>query len=120
MPAELPPDAAQSTGLAHVPIFQFVEHATPPLSSIAADFHWIPVPDALMFPINAVNAIAGYISIASDFSLVRDSVRNPDLPGLQVSVLPPEYPGWMLPFQGADRLAPVDRWALLRKTDKAS
>jgi hypothetical protein len=25
-------------------------------------------------------------------------------------VLPPEYPGWVLPFQGADRLEPVDRW----------
>src|ERR1700688_3422171 len=23
---------------------------------------------------------------------------------------PPEYPGWVLPFQGADRLEPVDRW----------
>lgn len=27
----------------------------------------------------------------------------------EVSALPPEYPGWMLPFQGADRLAPVER-----------
>jgi aryl-alcohol dehydrogenase-like predicted oxidoreductase len=26
-----------------------------------------------------------------------------------ISVLPPEYPGWMLPFQGASRLAPVPR-----------
>jgi hypothetical protein len=32
----------------------------------------------------------------------------------EVSVLPPEYPGWMLPFQGADRLEPVDRLALIR------
>jgi hypothetical protein len=24
-----------------------------------------------------------------------------------VSALPPEYPGWMLPFQGADRLDPA-------------
>ncbi|MGB8264769.1 MAG: aldo/keto reductase [Candidatus Velthaea sp.] len=26
-----------------------------------------------------------------------------------ISVLPPEYPGWMLPFQGASRLAPAPR-----------
>ena len=30
----------------------------------------------------------------------------------QVSTLPPEYPGWMLPFQGSDRTDPsVDRFA---------
>ncbi|MDD7998234.1 aldo/keto reductase [Kosakonia radicincitans] len=28
-----------------------------------------------------------------------------------VSNLPPEYPGWMLATQGADRLGPVDLWA---------
>jgi aryl-alcohol dehydrogenase-like predicted oxidoreductase len=28
-----------------------------------------------------------------------------------VSELPPEYPGWMLATQGADRLGPVDLWA---------
>ena len=27
-----------------------------------------------------------------------------------VSELPPEYPGWMLQTQGADRLGPVDLW----------
>ncbi|MRT27817.1 aldo/keto reductase [Herbaspirillum sp. CAH-3] len=27
------------------------------------------------------------------------------------SALPPEYPGWMLATQGADRLGPVDLWA---------
>jgi aryl-alcohol dehydrogenase-like predicted oxidoreductase len=27
----------------------------------------------------------------------------------EVSTLPPEYPGWMLPFQGADRLGEVER-----------
>ena len=26
----------------------------------------------------------------------------------EVSALPPEYPGWMIPFQGAGRLGPVD------------
>jgi aryl-alcohol dehydrogenase-like predicted oxidoreductase len=32
----------------------------------------------------------------------------------QVSAIPPEYPGWVLPFQGADRLGPADRWERLR------
>jgi aryl-alcohol dehydrogenase-like predicted oxidoreductase len=29
----------------------------------------------------------------------------------EVSVLRPEYPGWMLATQGADRLGPADLWA---------
>jgi aryl-alcohol dehydrogenase-like predicted oxidoreductase len=37
----------------------------------------------------------------------------------QVSALPTEYPGWVLPFQGADRLGPADRWARLNETLKA-
>jgi aryl-alcohol dehydrogenase-like predicted oxidoreductase len=48
-----------------------------------------------------------------ELKLTQDELRKLD----EVSALPPEYPGWMLPFQGADRLAPVDRWAALRKTD---
>ena len=36
----------------------------------------------------------------------------------EVSALPPEYPGWMLPFQGADRLEPVDRFKNLRQGSK--
>jgi aryl-alcohol dehydrogenase-like predicted oxidoreductase len=32
----------------------------------------------------------------------------------EISALPPEYPGWMVPFQGADRLAVVDRFRNLR------
>jgi aryl-alcohol dehydrogenase-like predicted oxidoreductase len=36
----------------------------------------------------------------------------------QISALPPEYPGWVLPFQGADRLGPADRWARLTETRK--
>jgi hypothetical protein len=31
----------------------------------------------------------------------------------EVSVLPPEYPGWVLPFQGADRLELINRWQTL-------
>jgi aryl-alcohol dehydrogenase-like predicted oxidoreductase len=31
----------------------------------------------------------------------------------EVSAFPPEYPGWVLPFQGADRLELVNRWQAL-------
>jgi len=37
----------------------------------------------------------------------------------EVSALPPEYPGWVLPFQAADRLGPVDRWERFREARKA-
>jgi diketogulonate reductase-like aldo/keto reductase len=33
----------------------------------------------------------------------------------EVSALPPEYPGWMSPFQGADRLEVVDRFKRFRE-----
>ncbi len=36
----------------------------------------------------------------------------------EVSALPPEYPGWALPFQGADRLGPKDRNEYLREAIK--
>jgi aryl-alcohol dehydrogenase-like predicted oxidoreductase len=47
---------------------------------------------------------------AAELTLTRDELKQLD----DVSVLPPEYPGWMLPFQGADRLEVVDRLALIR------
>jgi aryl-alcohol dehydrogenase-like predicted oxidoreductase len=47
---------------------------------------------------------------AVELTLTADELKQLD----EVSVLPPEYPGWMLPFQGADRLEPVDRAALIR------
>jgi hypothetical protein len=37
----------------------------------------------------------------------------------EVSALPPEYPGWALPFQGADRLELVDRWERFREASKS-
>jgi aryl-alcohol dehydrogenase-like predicted oxidoreductase len=52
---------------------------------------------------------------AVELTLTEDELKQLD----EFSTIPVEYPGWMLPFQAADRLAPVDRWALLRKTDKA-
>jgi aryl-alcohol dehydrogenase-like predicted oxidoreductase len=41
-----------------------------------------------------------------ELTLTQDELRQLD----EVSALPPEYPGWVLPFQGADRLELVDRW----------
>jgi aryl-alcohol dehydrogenase-like predicted oxidoreductase len=42
---------------------------------------------------------------AVDLHLNTDETKQLD----DVSALPPEYPGWMLPFQGASRLKPVPR-----------
>ncbi|WP_158793532.1 aldo/keto reductase [Granulicella sp. L60] len=42
---------------------------------------------------------------AIELKLTPDELKQLD----QVSALPPEYPGWMLPFQGAARLAPAER-----------
>src|ERR1700686_4262789 len=36
----------------------------------------------------------------------------------EISALPFEYPGWVLPFQGADRLEAADRWERLREASK--
>ena len=43
---------------------------------------------------------------AVDITISEDELRQLD----EVSELPPEYPGWMLATQGADRLEPVDLW----------
>jgi aryl-alcohol dehydrogenase-like predicted oxidoreductase len=42
---------------------------------------------------------------AVDLKLTSDELKQLE----EVSQLPPEYPGWMLPFQGAARLKPVPR-----------
>jgi aryl-alcohol dehydrogenase-like predicted oxidoreductase len=47
---------------------------------------------------------------AAELTLTQDELRQLD----EVSALPLEYPGWVLPFQGADRLEPVDRWERFR------
>jgi aryl-alcohol dehydrogenase-like predicted oxidoreductase len=47
---------------------------------------------------------------AAELTLTQDELRQLD----EVSTLPQEYPGWVLPFQGADRLGPVDRWERFR------
>jgi len=51
---------------------------------------------------------------AVELTFTEDELRQLD----EVSVLPPEYPGWVLPFQGADRLRLVDRWENFRESRK--
>ena len=48
---------------------------------------------------------------AVDLTLTQEELKRLD----EVSALPPEYPGWMLPFQGADRLEAVDRLKRFRE-----
>ena len=43
---------------------------------------------------------------AADLKLGEEEMRQLD----EVSVLPPEYPGWMIPFQNMNRLADVPRF----------
>ncbi|NPT38277.1 aldo/keto reductase [Paraburkholderia xenovorans] len=49
---------------------------------------------------------------AVDLQLTDEDIRKLD----EVSALPPEYPGWMLATQGADRLGPVDLWSKASKS----
>ena len=48
---------------------------------------------------------------AIELTLTQDERSQLD----EVSALAPEYPGWVLPFQGADRMGPADRWERLRE-----
>src|SRR6202041_3571692 len=52
---------------------------------------------------------------AVKLTLTQDELRQLD----EVSALPPEYPGWMLPFQGADRLQLVNRWESFHESRKS-
>ncbi|KQY42469.1 aldo/keto reductase [Rhizobium sp. Root483D2] len=49
---------------------------------------------------------------AADLKLSDDDLAKLDA----VSQLPPEYPGWMVDTQGADRLGPLDLWKNARTT----
>ena len=51
---------------------------------------------------------------AAELALTPDELRQLD----EVSAIPPEYPGWMLLFQGTDRLEPVDRLERFRSDIK--
>jgi len=49
---------------------------------------------------------------AVDIKLTADQMKALD----EVSMLPPEYPGWMIPWQGLDRLDPnVDRMSKMKE-----
>jgi aryl-alcohol dehydrogenase-like predicted oxidoreductase len=51
---------------------------------------------------------------AIELTLTQDEIRQLE----EVSALGLEYPGWVLPFQGADRLGPADRWERLREASQ--
>ena len=51
---------------------------------------------------------------AIELTLTQDELRQL----AEVSALPLEYPGWVLPFQGADRLGLVDRWERFHEASK--
>ena len=48
---------------------------------------------------------------AVELTLTQDELRQLN----DISALPPEYPGWVLPFQGAERLGSGDRSESLRE-----
>ena len=52
---------------------------------------------------------------ATELTLTQDELKQLD----EASALAPEYPGWVLPFQGADRLGPADRWERLGEVRNA-
>src|SRR6202790_131108 len=52
---------------------------------------------------------------AVELTLTQDELRQLD----EVSALPPEYPGWVLPLQGADRLGSADRGEQLGEAREA-
>jgi aryl-alcohol dehydrogenase-like predicted oxidoreductase len=52
---------------------------------------------------------------AMEITLTADELTQLD----DVSALPPEYPGWVLPFQAADRLGPADRLEPLLEASKS-
>ena len=52
---------------------------------------------------------------AMELTLTQDELKQLD----EASALAPEYPGWVLPFQGADRLGPADRWERLGEVRNA-
>ena len=60
-----------------------------------------PVVTSIIIGAKRMNQLTDNIA-AVDLQLTPDEMKQLD----DVSALPPEYPGWMLPFQGASRLDP--------------
>jgi aryl-alcohol dehydrogenase-like predicted oxidoreductase len=65
---------------------------------------WLPVVTSVIIGAKRMDQLNDNLA-AVDLKLSADEMKALD----EVSALPPEYPGWMLPFQGANRLAPVPR-----------
>ena len=72
-----------------------------------------PVVTSVIIGANRLDQLRDNLA-ADELTLTRDELRQLD----EVSALPPEYPGWVLPFQGADRLGPSDRYEHLREAIK--
>jgi aryl-alcohol dehydrogenase-like predicted oxidoreductase len=61
-----------------------------------------PVVTSIIIGAKRLDQLADNLA-AVDLKLTPDEIKQLD----DVSALPPEYPGWMLPFQGADRQDPT-------------
>ncbi|OPZ82750.1 MAG: L-glyceraldehyde 3-phosphate reductase [bacterium ADurb.Bin425] len=92
------------------------------LRPIAEELHASVAQVALAWLL-AKPAVTSVIIGAKNLSQLEDNIKAVDvtlsaahLNALdQVSQLPPEYPGWMVPFQTADRLDPnLDLWSHLK------
>jgi aryl-alcohol dehydrogenase-like predicted oxidoreductase len=54
--------------------------------------------------------------LQDNLGAIEVTLRQDELGQLdEVSALAPEYPGWVLPFQAADRLGPADRWGAIAR-----
>jgi aryl-alcohol dehydrogenase-like predicted oxidoreductase len=72
-----------------------------------------PVVTSVIIGANRLDQLQDNLA-AVELTLTPDELKQLD----EISVLPPEYPGWVLPFQGADRLEVADRWQRFRETEK--
>jgi aryl-alcohol dehydrogenase-like predicted oxidoreductase len=63
-----------------------------------------PVVTSVIIGVKRVEQLQDNLA-AVDLKLTDEEIKKLD----EVSALPPEYPGWMLPFQGANRLEDVPR-----------
>src|SRR6476619_2999695 len=72
-----------------------------------------PVVSSVIIGASRVDQIQDNLA-AIALTLTQDELRQLD----EVSALDPEYPGWVLPFQGADGLGQADRWERFREASK--
>src|ERR1700678_447540 len=85
-------------------------------SSVRVSLAWLlakPIVTSIIIGAKRLDQLQDNLA-AVELTFTEDELRQLD----EVSVLPPEYPGWVLPFQGADRLQVVDRWASFRESEK--